>query len=185
MITRVHGPYQKGKRWRIVTVYTGGKKVTTAFRTEADALTEIARQTIEIRSGIASDVAPDYIDVIRASAIRLPEHPTWIYFLHGERGEVIYIGATARLSRRIDAHRENGIPFSWASWVPQAFERRHARVIERMLISRLAPKLNQQWRLDEGFPAVSVEVEELRDDDSSPQDHSCAKGDSNPHGVTH
>ena len=72
---------------------------------------------------------------------RMPEHPNCVYFLCGEVGEIIYIGQTADISKRISAHSLDKA-FSFALIIPIPTPEK-AKKLESDLIGYYQPPLNK------------------------------------------
>jgi predicted GIY-YIG superfamily endonuclease len=142
-MNRVHGPYRHHGYWRLLVVDENGHQVAERYETEEEALAALAVHSEALRSEAMATV-------LTRMAVAVPESPAWVYFLHDPVGDIVYVGVTGSLSRRLAAHREAGVEFASATCIPSPFARAAALRLEAALVRELRPKLNVQLQLRAG-----------------------------------
>lgn len=140
-VHRVHGPYQAGRQWRVITKNTDGTRSTRLYKTREEAVTamQVADRAVSAGVGAGALVAG-----LLAQAVPLPADPAWVYLLRDDTGAVIYVGVTQEPSRRLETHAIDGRMYASAAMIPSPLPRHLALEIERMLVRVLRPKLNYQ-----------------------------------------
>ena len=130
---QVFGPYPHGNRWRLV-VEEDGRQQAVSFETKDEALAQLDIEDRKRRDAAA-------VTLLLATAIPMPSAPTWVYLLHNEAGEIIYVGSATDVGDRLKGHEQ---PHARASILPKPFTRGEALQLEAALIRTLQPRGNRQ-----------------------------------------
>lgn len=80
---KAHGPYRRGKLFRVVETAATGARTTLSFATEAEALEYIAAYNDEAKGRTVSAVIDEYLKHRRATDLRAKSIETLGYRLHG------------------------------------------------------------------------------------------------------
>lgn len=67
---KAHGPYRRGKKWRVVETAANGARSTCSFKTEAEALDYIADFNDEAEGRTVSGVLDDYLEHLENQGLK-------------------------------------------------------------------------------------------------------------------
>jgi integrase len=80
---KAHGPYQRGRTWRVVETSATGARSTCSFKTREEALDYIAEFNDEAEGRTVSGVIDAYRDSLRERGLRDGSITTSVFRLHG------------------------------------------------------------------------------------------------------
>lgn len=85
---KAHGPYRRGRKWRVVETSATGARSTCSFKTEAEALAYIAEYNDEAEGRTVSGVVDDYLEHLEKQGLKPGTITTLSYRLKAITGMV-------------------------------------------------------------------------------------------------
>lgn len=132
---------RRGNKW-LVAVFVGGLRKSASFGSQEEAIQWGDETEGMLRQSIMREktrIRPPSLKELKSSGLR-DKLLGAVYFLFDEYGELLYVGQTGDLHRRLVRHREQRSFATWTAFMVDDKERRI--VLEQHYIDKYKPREN-------------------------------------------